>query len=59
MGPIEKPWLDFLLVESPDNPYRDHQMEKRESPLVELSGKLCEVQALNKRLIGKVLFEEN
>jgi hypothetical protein len=40
-------------VEFPDNPSRDHQREKRESPSVELPGKLCEVKALDKGLPKK------
>jgi hypothetical protein len=41
-------------VESPDNPSRDHQREKRESPSVESPGKLCEVKAFEERLTEKV-----
>jgi hypothetical protein len=31
---IENPWLDLSSVVSPNNPSRDHQREKRESPSV-------------------------
>jgi hypothetical protein len=41
-------------VESPDNPSRDHQREKRESPSMESPRKLCEVKALRERLTEKV-----
>jgi hypothetical protein len=40
-------------VESPDNPSRDHQRQKRESPSVESLGNLCEVKALDKDLPKK------
>jgi hypothetical protein len=40
-------------VESSDNPYRDLQREKRETPSVELPGKFCEVKALDKGLSKK------
>jgi hypothetical protein len=40
-------------VESPHNPFKDHQREKRESPSMELPGKLCEVKALDKGLPKK------
>jgi hypothetical protein len=53
MGPIEKPWSDLSSVESPDNPSRDHQREKRESSSMELPGKLCEVNTLDKGLQKK------
>jgi hypothetical protein len=41
-------------VESPDNPSRDHQKEKRGSPSVELPGKLCKIKALKVKLTEKV-----
>jgi hypothetical protein len=56
---ITKPWLDFSSVESSDNPSKDHQREKKESPSMESPGKLCEVKALDKGLRKKVSFEEN
>jgi hypothetical protein len=40
-------------VESPDNPSRDHQREKRESPSMESLGKLSEVKALDNGLPKK------
>jgi hypothetical protein len=43
-------------VESLDNPSRDHQREKRESPSVESPGKLCEVKALDKGLPKKCVL---
>jgi hypothetical protein len=45
--------LDFLLVDFPDNPSRDHQMENRESPSVDFLGNLREVKALGKGLPKK------
>jgi hypothetical protein len=40
-------------MESPGNPFRDHQREKRESPSVESPGKRCEVKDLDKGLSKK------
>jgi hypothetical protein len=45
-------------VESPYNPSRDHQREKRESPLVESPGKLLKIKGFEKRLTEKVSFKE-
>jgi hypothetical protein len=40
-------------VESPANPSRDYQREKRELTSMESPGKLCEVKDLGKRLTEK------
>jgi hypothetical protein len=55
MGPIEKPWSTLSLVESPDNPSRDHQKEKRGSPSVDSPGKICKLKDFEERLTKKVL----
>jgi hypothetical protein len=45
-------------VELLDNPSRDHQMEKTESPSVELPGKLHKIKGFEGKAYRKSVVEE-